>query len=212
MHRVDTEIGNFGIERDAGGDRSSPPGTGSRWVSRMTIKGSATLQDLLNTPKDGKKYELVDGEIVVSPAGMRHSEVAGNIFGLIWEFVQKNPIGKVYVGDVGIAFPNGNVRSPDVTYVSNAKLPGGLSPEAFGELIPDLAVEVLSPSDRLKELGRKIGEFLDNGVPIVWLVDPSRQTVTIYRSLTETQQLTSKDTLTAEPVLPGFSVSISRFF
>jgi len=47
----------------------------------MTIKGSATVQDLLNTPKDGNKYELVDGEIVMSPAGMRHSEVAGNIFG-----------------------------------------------------------------------------------------------------------------------------------
>ena len=181
-------------------------------MTTMTIKGPATLQDLLNTPKNGNKYELVDGEIVVSPAGMRHSEVAINIGGLIWEFLQKNPIGKVYASDVGIAFPNGNVRSPDVTYVSIAKLPEGRSPETFGEVIPDLAVEVLSPSDSLKELGRKIGEFLENGVPIVWLVDPARQTVTIYRSLTETQQLTLKDTITAEPVLPGFSVPISRFF
>ena len=181
-------------------------------MTTMSIKGPATLQDLLNTPKDGNKHELVDGEIVVSPAGMRHSEVAINIGGLIWEFLQKNPIGKVYASDVGIAFPNGNVRSPDVTYVSIAKLPEGRSPETFGEVIPDLAVEVLSPSDSLKELGRKIGEFLENGVPIVWLVDPARQTVTVYRSLTETQQLTSKDTITAEPVLPGFSVPISRFF
>ena len=178
----------------------------------MTIKGPATLQDLLNTPKDGNKYELVDGEILVSPAGMRHSEVSTNIIAIIWEFLQKNPIGKVYTSDVGIVFPSGNVRSPDVTYVSNAKLPGGESPETFCELIPDLAVEVLSPSDSLKQLGRKIGEFLENGVPIVWLVDPARQTVTIYRSLTETQQLTLKDTITAEPVLPGFSVPISRFF
>ena len=65
-----------------------------------------------------------------------------------------------------------HVCSPDATYVSNAKLPGGESPETFGELIPDLAVEVLSPSDSLKQLGRKIGEFLENGVPLVWLVDP----------------------------------------
>jgi Uma2 family endonuclease len=140
------------------------------------------------------------------------SAVACNIAGLIWEFLQKNPIGTVYSSDVGIALPNGNVRSPDVTYVSTAKLPEGRSPETFGEVIPDLAVEVLSPSDSLKELGRKIGEFLENGVPIVWLVDPGRQTVTIYRSLSETQQLTSKDTIMAEAVLPGFSVSISRFF
>ena len=181
-------------------------------MTMMTIKGLATLQDLLNTPKDGNKYELVDGEIVVSPAGMRHSEVAGNITGLIWEFLQRNPIGKVYTSDVGIAFPNGNVRSPDVTFVSIGKLPEGRSPETFGELIPDLAMEVLSPSDSLKELGKKIGEFLENGVPLVWLVDPARQTVTVYRSLTETQQLTSKDMITAEPVLPGFSVPVSRFF
>ena len=181
-------------------------------MTTMTIKDSATLQDLLNTPKDGKKYELVDGEIVVSPAGMRHSAVISNINALIWNFLQENPIGTVYSSDVGIAFPNGNVRSPDVTYVSRAKLPGGESPETLGEVIPDLAVEVLSPSDSLKELGRKIGEFLENGVPIVWLVDPARQTVTVYRSLTETQQFTSEDMITAEPVLPGFSVPIRRFF
>lgn len=181
-------------------------------MATMSIKGPATLQDLLNTPRDGRKYELVDGEILVSPAGMRHSEVGGAIFGLIWEFLQGNPIGKVYTSDVGIAFPNGNVRSPDVTYVSLAKLPGGVSPETFGEVIPDLAVEVLSPSDSLRELGRKIGEFLDNGVPLVWLVDPARQTVTVYRSLTETQQLDVDDTITAEPILPGFSVPVRRFF
>jgi Uma2 family endonuclease len=102
-------------------------------MTTMTIKGTATLQDLLNTPRDGRKYELVDGEIVVSPAGMRHSEVAGDICSLIWEFLQKNPVGKVYSSDVGIAFPNGNVRSPDVTFVSTTKLPEGRSPETFGK-------------------------------------------------------------------------------
>jgi Uma2 family endonuclease len=181
-------------------------------MTTMTIKGSATIQDLLNTPKDGRKYELVDGEILVSPAGMRHSEVALRIAGLIWEFLERNPIGKVYSSDVGIAFPNGNVRSPDVTYVSLAKLPGGRSPDTFGEVIPDLAVEVLSPSDSLKELGRKIGEFLENGVPLVWLVDPARETVTVYRSLTQTEQFSASDVITAEPVLPGFSAEVRRFF
>ena len=178
----------------------------------MSIKGHATLQDLLNTPRDGRKYELVDGEILVSPTGLQHSEVSARIAGLIWWFLEKNPLGKVYSSDVGIAFPNGNVRSPDVTYVSLGKLPGGRSPETFGELIPDLAVEVLSPSDSLKELGRKVGEYLENGVPIVWLVDPAQRTVTVYRSLTQTEQLDANDVITAEPVLPGFSVEVRRFF
>ena len=178
----------------------------------MSIKGHATLQDLLNTPRDGRKYELVDGEILVSPTGLQHSEVSARIAGLIWWFLEKNPLGKVYSSDVGIAFPNGNVRSPDVTYVSLGKLPDGRSPETFGELIPDLAVEVLSPSDSLKELGRKVGEYLENGVPIVWLVDPAQRTVTVYRSLTQTEQLDANDVITAEPVLPGFSVEVRRFF
>jgi len=181
-------------------------------MTTMSIKGSATLQDLLNTPEDGRKYELVDGEILVSPTGMQHSEIALRIAGSIWQFLEKNPIGKVYSSDVGIAFPNGNIRSPDVTYVSLAKLPGGRSPETFGEVIPDLAVEVLSPSDSLRELGKKIGEYLESGVPLVWLVDPTRQTVTVYRSLTQTEQFGIDGILTAEPVLPGFSVEVGRFF
>jgi Uma2 family endonuclease len=99
-----------------------------------------------------------------------------------------------------------------VTYVCNEKLPNGESPDSFGELVPDLAVEVLSPNDSLTEVGRKIGEFLQCGVPIVWLVDPVRKTVTAYRSLSEIQQYSSEDWITAEPILPGFSCMVSRFF
>jgi Uma2 family endonuclease len=113
----------------------------------------------------------------------------------------------VYAPDVGIVLPNGNVRSPDVTFVSTAKLPGGVSPETFGEVIPDLAVEVLSPSDSMTQIGRKIGEYFENGVPLVWLVEPRKQTVTIYRSLTDTEQRTIDDTITAEPILRFFGSS-----
>ena len=172
----------------------------------------ATVEDLMRMPKDGRIYELVDGEILVSPAGMRHSEIAARILSIIATYLDQHPIGKVYTPDVGIVLPNGNVRSPDVTFVRNEKLPGGQSPEGFGELTPDLAVEVLSPNDSLQEVGRKIGEFLECGVPIVWLVDPKRETVTVYKSLSETRQFSADDNLTAEPVLPGFTCKVSKFF
>src|SRR5688572_32405947 len=97
-----------------------------------TPKG-ATVEDLLRMPKDGRIYELVDGEILVSPAGMRHSEIAAKILVLTATFLEQHPIGKVYTSGVGISLPNGNVRSPDVTCVRNEKLPGGESPEGFGE-------------------------------------------------------------------------------
>lgn len=99
-----------------------------------------------------------------------------------------------------------------MTVVLNAKLPGGKSPDTFGELVPDFVVEVLSPSDSLKEVGRKIGEFLECGVPLVWLVDPKQKTVTAYRSLSETRQYSAEDIIAAEPILPGFSCPVSKFF
>ncbi|HEX5000059.1 MAG TPA: Uma2 family endonuclease [Terriglobia bacterium] len=178
----------------------------------MTHGGKATIEDLLQMPKDGMKYELVGGEILVSPAGMRHSMIAARITYLIARYLEGNPIGTVYSADVGIQFPNGNVRSPDVTFVRTAKLPGGQSPETFGELIPDLVVEVLSPQDRLTEIGRKIGEYLEYGVPLIWLVDPREKTVAVYRSLTDTERVVDGATITAEPVLPGFAVPVRSFF
>ena len=181
-------------------------------MTLMRTPKPATVEDLLRMPKDGRIHELVDGEIIVSPAGMRHSEIAANILHVIATFLEGDPIGKVYPPDVGISLANGNIRPPDVTFVRHEKLPNGKSPKGFGELVPDLAVEVLSPNDSLKEVGRKIGEFLDCGVPIVWVVDPSRETVTVYRSLSEIVQYSSKDTITAEPVLPGFSCNVSKFF
>jgi Uma2 family endonuclease len=118
----------------------------------------------------------------------------------------------VYSDNVGIWFSSGNLRSPDVTVVRNEKLPNGESPEGFGELVPDLAVEVLSPNDSLAQVGRKIGEFLQCGVPLVWLADPAGKTVTAYRSLSDIQKFSSTDIITGESVLPGFSSLVSKFF
>jgi Uma2 family endonuclease len=109
-------------------------------MKAMKFQGPATLDDLMKIPKDGRIYELVDGQIIVSPAGMRHSEVAARITRMLGEFVDKSSSGKVYGEDVGILLPNGNLRSPDVTFVTLAKLPDGKSPESFGAVIPDLAV------------------------------------------------------------------------
>jgi Uma2 family endonuclease len=181
-------------------------------MSRMKPKGSVTIDDMYNMPKDGRKYELVDGEIVVSPAGAYHGEIVVKIVHIIASFLDGHPIGKVYGDNVGLVFPNGNLRSPDVFFVRNEKLPNGRSPVTFGEFIPDLAVEVLSPNDSPLHITQKIGEFLDAGVPIVWLVDPQTRVVTVYRSLSQTEQLHVDDTITADPVLPGFACLVSRFF
>ncbi len=181
-------------------------------MSRVEIKRPVTIDDMYHMPKDGQKYELVDGEIVVSPASVLHGEIALKIAHIIATFLDDHPIGKVYGDNVGLVFPTGNLRSPDAFFVRTEKLPGGKSPVTFGELVPDLAVEVLSPGDRPRNVANKIGEFLECGVPLVWVVDPDAQTVTAYRSLSNIQQFTATDTISAEPILPGFTCLVSRFF
>jgi Uma2 family endonuclease len=108
--------------------------------------------------------------------------------------------------------PNRNLRSPDVTFIGSEKLPAGDLPEAFAEVVPDLVVEVLSPSDAPRQMSSKVREYLESGVSLVWLVDPARKTVTVYRSPSQTEHYSAADTITAEPLLPGFSCAVSRFF
>ena len=175
-------------------------------------KGTATLEDLLNMPEDGMKHELVNGEIVVSPAGWKHSEITIKIGHILATFLEGHPIGKIGGSDLGVWLSNGNLRSPDVTFVRNEKLPKEEDQHKFAEFVPDLAVEVLSPSDRPGFVSEKIREFLANGVPIVWLVDPAQKTVIEYRSLSEIKRYCGDDVISAEPVLPGFTCPITRFF
>jgi Uma2 family endonuclease len=181
-------------------------------IDPMRVKGTATEEDLLHAPEDGNKYELVDGDLVASPTGFYASNVSGRILHVLQAYLDENPIGWVGSADAGIRLPDGNVRSPDVCVIRNERLPDGVAPRTFAACAPDLAVEVLSPSDSPRQLGDKIGEYLEYGVPLVWLVDPEAKTVTVFRSLTNIRSLKSGDTITADPVLPGFSCNIARFF
>jgi len=178
----------------------------------VIVKSPATIDDLIAMPEDGNKYELVDGTIIASPAGMYHSEISVRIAYLIQIFLDRSPLGRVYGSDAGIRLPDGNVRSPDVCFVRMEKLSEGKSPDTFGALVPDLAVEVLSPSDRPREVADKVGEYLECGVPLVWLVAPREKSVTVYRSLTDTERLSADDTLKGDPVLPGFSCPVAKLF
>jgi Uma2 family endonuclease len=178
----------------------------------VSPKSPATIDDLRKVPKDGRVYELVDGAIIVTPAGARHSNVAARITVVLGNFVFPQDLGDVYTEGVGIQLPTGNVRSPDVSFVRTEKLPGGRSPVDYGNLVPDLVVEVLSPSDSAREMTKKVNEYIGCGVPVVWVVDPERRTVTAYRALDDTAEYAGDDLLTAEPVLPGFSCRVSEFF
>lgn len=172
-----------------------------------TTVRSASEADLLRTPRDGRKYELVDGEIRVSPAGSRHGEICVALVIKLGGFAKENRLGHVFDSSTGFRLPGGNVRSPDVSFVAAGRFSGAV-PIGFSDVPPDLAVEVLSPDDSQRQVLDKVGEYLQAGVPFVWIVDPARERAAVYRSLTDVRHILREDTLDAEPVLPGFRCTL----
>jgi Uma2 family endonuclease len=169
-----------------------------------TTRPVATEEDLLNSPRDGQKHELVDGQIRVSPAGGRHGGVCVQLVTLLNTFVKAQHLGHVFDSSTGFRLPGGNVRLPDVSFVAKGRFKDERAPEGFPDLSPDLAVEVLSPGDRSRDILDKIGEYLQGGVRLVWVIDPRRRTAAVYKSLTDVRKLPPEDWLEGEGVVPGF--------
>src|SRR5438093_3440017 len=139
----------------------------------------ATEADLLNAPKDGRKYELVDGELLMSPAGSRHGAACAKLIIRLGTFIEQGRLGHLFDSSTGFRMPNGNVRLPDVAFVAQGRFEAGKVPEGFSPVAPDLAVEVLSPDDRPRSVLDKIGEYLDAGGSLGWVVDPKSRTAMV---------------------------------
>lgn len=173
-----------------------------------TTTRPATEEDLLRTPKDGQKYELVDGAIRVSPGGARHSAVAVRVAIRLHAFATEHRLGEAFESSVGFRLPGGNVRSPDASFVAAGRFSGDKPPDDFPDLAPDLAVEVVSPGDRPRYVLDKVGEYLEAGVHLVWVIDPRRARAVVYRSLSDVRELGPDDVLDGEDVLPGFRCAL----
>jgi Uma2 family endonuclease len=151
-----------------------------------------TETDLLREPRDGRKRELVDGRIVVSPAGYRHGRIAVRLVRWLDQHATDHQLGDVLDSSTGFRLPGGNVRSPDVAFVAAERVPG-LAPLGFFDGAPDLAVEVLSPEDDPRAVLDKVGEYLKAAARLVWVIDPDRRSAAVYRSLTDVRRLTESD-------------------
>jgi Uma2 family endonuclease len=126
--------------------------------------------------------------------------------------VRTNKLGWVFPPETGIVLfdDRATVRSPDAAFVRRDRLPGFT--DHFVPLAPDLAVEVLSPSHRMLDAMSKVTMYLQAGVRIVWLVDPTSQTVTIFRPDAAPRTLGEGDVLDGGEVTPGFSVPVAEIF
>ena len=180
-----------------------------------TTEKLVTAEELsqMPDPADGTRYELFEGELIqMTPAGGRHGKCCGLIARALIGYATEHEAGHVATNDTGVFTERDpdTVLGPDVAYWSRERLPE--MPLGFVEVAPDLAVEVVSPSDTQIHLHRKVLHYLDHGVRLVWVVDPGMRTATVYRSRQEIFILGDQDEITGSDVLPGFSCRVGEFF
>ncbi len=183
----------------------------------MATNARLTAEDLWKLGEGDTRRELVDGIIrEMAPAGGVHGDVTGRLCRWMVEHVADHGGGKVVVGDVGFVLElphdRDRVRAPDVAFVTVARLPEGRLPEGFIRGAPDLAVEVLSPSDNRADVEQKVRDYLDAGGRLVWVIAPAPRTATVYRADGSTHLLREGDHLGGDDVLPGLRISLSSLF
>jgi Uma2 family endonuclease len=180
-----------------------------------TLTKPVTADELLEMQDDGYRYELVEGELRrMSPAGDEHGRVGMELAIPLGSHVKKNNLGKLYLAETGFLVKTNpdTVRAPDIAFVRMERIK--LSPGARGYRVgaPDLAVEVVSPGDKVSKVEEKVAEWLEAGARMVWVVSPRLHTVTVYRSLTDIVTLTAKDKLDGGEVVPGFEINLAEIF
>jgi Uma2 family endonuclease len=180
----------------------------------MAVQVRMTAEQLAELTDDRyKKSELVKGELIVmSPTGFEHGIMSARIAQILNDFVRARGLGYICGAETGFILQRNpdTVRAPDVAFVRKEKF--STLPTSFAEFAPDLAVEIISPTDRSGEMEQKIADYLAAGTRLVWVVYPATKTVYVYRPGRAVQRLSASETLSGEDVLPGFSITISEFF
>ena len=176
--------------------------------------GTATEEDVLEVERrTGRPPELIDGVLVEKTAGYPESALAASLISYLIEFVRPDKLG-IVTGEAGtLRVLPGQVRIPDVCFISRDRFPGGkVSDAPIPGLVPDLAVEVLSPGNTAGELARKLRDYFTAGVRLVWYIDPRSRTAEVYTALDEGQTLTEAGVLDGGDVLPGFRLPLQKLF
>jgi Uma2 family endonuclease len=180
-----------------------------------TVVQGVTAEQLLQMEDDGFRYDLIYGELDQMPlAGGRHGDVAAELGALLRIYAKQNRLGKVLAAETGFLMARNPdvVLGPDVSFIRAERIPTGGVPDGYFLGAPDLAVEVISPSQSRPKIERKAAIFLAHGAQAVVILDPKRRTATIHRANAPVEKLSEADTLDLGFVVPGFSVPLADLF
>ena len=181
----------------------------------MSITADLVTAEVFAGMGDIGACELIEGEIVkMTPAGEEHGEIAATVCILLGAHVRSLNLGKVCTCDTGILMHSDpdTVRTPDVLFVSTEKAGTGQRRRGFLTFPPDLVVEVVSPDDRWVSITEKVAQYLDFGVPLVWVVDPRNEEVRVHETRDRVQIVGRGQELTGGGVVPGFSCKVDEIF
>jgi Uma2 family endonuclease len=182
-----------------------------------------TLDEFMQRYSDEGPFEVVGGEIVpVTPQVTRSARIAGRLFRKLADYVETHKLGEAFIEapfvlTIDAKWVKGS-RVPDVMFIAAARLAQLAEDDPDWDskplpLVPDLVIEVISPTDRLADVTAKIAGYLDDGVRMVWLIEPEAQTVTIYTpGSKQLTRLTAEDTLSGGDIVPGFELPLNTLF
>jgi len=182
-----------------------------------TQKRLYTVDDLWTRSHQGgesARLELVQGKIIETAlTGGLHGLITMELSRLVATYMREQELGVVVAAETGfiLATNPDTVRAPDVAFIAKDRLPRPI-PQRYFPLAPDLAVEVVSPSDVAQDVRRKVIDFLQAGTHLVWVIYPETQTVDVYRPGRDVRVVDAQGTLQGEDVLPGFELPLRDLF
>jgi Uma2 family endonuclease len=179
--------------------------------TRLTVGDLEQLQGILCEAHLDYQLELVDGKIIIrGPSDIVSSEIGAEFGRLLLNWVKPRKLGRVFDSSGGFILPNSDLRAPDVSFVVADRLKQ--SKRYFGELVPDIVVEIKSQSDRLKPLRQKIQSFIELGAKVGILIDPDKRTVTMYTPTAEPVVLRDGDMISIPELLPGWEIAVTELW
>jgi len=177
-----------------------------------------TYDDFVLFPDDGKRHELIDGEHYVTPSpNVRHQQIQGDLFALMWNYLEAHPIGRVFTSRLDVVFSRFDVIEPDIMYLSHERA-GDVLTKANLQGAPELVIEIGSPSTRQRDETIKRHLYERSGVSEYWVVDPEIDVVRVHRrtgqgGFDRPIELSREagDVLTTD-LLPGLDLPLMRIF
>ena len=174
-----------------------------------------TAEELIKLHSEGVRGELIRGVLCETmPPGLDHAECVYRLSGILWDYLKEHRIGRAFSGDPGIWIERGpdTVRAPDLAFYSAERLASDVSIPGYTEIVPDLAIEVVSPNDTVPEVNDKAKMWVASGVKLVWVVWPRWRTVEVFRPGAQVIELSGDAILEGQDILPGFSNPITDIF